>query len=209
MVPTGGLRSRSLALLLAIGLATVPAFQGSALGEDEAQVQAVAAEPRLGPAEDATLASGPIYEHYDCVGPEAPGLSGEHDPDPHTETATGFAFGGGAVTFAIQTLSLFTEGTCPLTLADGPVLAHDFTGTYHLVAHCGEGAYNEGATWYDWKLDIVAGVALGESAAGTPCYGPAGETFEADFTIEIGETEALLGVPLDPTGGVELTITQG
>lgn len=194
----------TVALALALSIAPLA---GLAAADDDPTV-AVHAEPNLGPPASTDAVQSP-YNHYDCVGPgPSPAVADQHDPDPHTETVEGFQSGQGAIKFRIVGFSLFTSGTCPVEAVDGPVLSEDFTGHYRVKAVCADGTTNPGTVFMDWELDLVAGLLFTQERTTNPCYTVSGSSFALDVTVEISRTDALLGVPIGPVGGIDLTVTQ-
>ncbi|MBI4729411.1 MAG: hypothetical protein HY775_07910 [Acidobacteria bacterium] len=143
------------------------------------------------------------YSHYDCVGPGLPGTAGPHIT--HTENVTGFTFSSAVMRFTLTPLALFGSGICP-TIVGGPVLPEDFTGTYRLTAVCRETS-NDGTVLLVWEIQAVAGAVISQGSGGTSCTGNLGALFSLDITIAISPT-SFLGIPLDPLGGILLTVTQ-
>lgn len=199
--------SRTVTIVaLALALSIAP-LAGLATADDEPTV-AVQAEPSLGPPASTDAAQNP-YHHYDCVGPgPSPVVADQHDPDPHTETVEGFQIGSGAVNFHIVGFSLFTTGTCPVEAVDGPVLSEDFTGHYRVKAVCADGTTNPGTVFMDWKLDLVSGILFAQDRTTNSCAGFFGDEFALEVTVEISRTDVLLGVPIGPAGGIDLTVSQ-
>lgn len=193
-----------VALALALSIAPLAGLTAA----DDAPTVAVHAEPGLGPTASTDAAQVP-YHHYDCVGPgPSPVVADQHTPDPHTETVEGFQSGAGSISFQIVGFSLFTTGTCPVEAVDGPVLSEDFTGHYRVEAVCADGTTNPGTVFMDWELDLVAGLLFAQDRTTNPCYAVSGSSFALDVTVEISRTDALLGVPIGPAGGIDLTVAQ-
>lgn len=193
--------------VLALALSIAPVV-GLAAADEEDRVE-VHAEPVLPePGDEAVDAQAQQpYAHYDCVGPgPTPAAAAPHSG--HTETVSGFAFGGDRVQFQVLGLHPFTSGTCPVAGDTGPVLGHDFTGQYRVTAVCADGTSNPGTVNLDWQLDLVAGLPLAQASVGAPCVGSPGDSFSLDVTVSMSETDVLFGVPVDPVGGIELTVSQ-
>lgn len=147
------------------------------------------------------------YSHDDCVGPGVTALTaGPHVT--HTDTVSGFVANGRIITFRVTTLNLFGAGICPTTVG-GPVLPQDFTGRYHVTAVCADGTTNPGALFLDLAFDAIGGVIYQQGFNGIACQGFFNSPFSLKITIDISQTTLpIVGLPLDPIGGVLLTVTQ-